>query len=213
MTADSGFFTKQKHFIRASKKPPFKVCRKYSGAHSCCNSSLSWRDAMGGRTGNRYSLRSRNIGARAISISAVMAGRRELSRRRLRRRCRSFRAGGNRCPLVLFGHSLGAMVAAAVAAEVPDRVRAIILEDPPFHTLGNRIEGSAWQAQFIGMQEIARRGGSVEDITDALAEIRLPSGGAAIASVNGATAPRWRGVECARSHPTRPRGVHTRHRK
>jgi pimeloyl-ACP methyl ester carboxylesterase len=69
------------------------------------------------------------------------------------------------------------MVAAAVAAEVPDRVRAIILEDPPFHTLGNRIEGSAWQAQFIGMQEIARRGGSVEDITDALAEIRLPSGG------------------------------------
>lgn len=79
-------------------------------------------------------------------------------------------------PLVLFGHSLGAMVAAAVAAEVPDRVRAIILEDPPFHTMGNRIEGSAWQAQFIGMQEIARRGGSVEDMTDALAEIRLPSG-------------------------------------
>lgn len=34
----------------------------------------------------------------------------------------------------------------------------------------------AWQAQFIGMQEIARRGGSVEDMTDALAEIRLPSG-------------------------------------
>jgi len=79
-------------------------------------------------------------------------------------------------PLVIFGHSLGAMVAAAVAAELPERVRAIILEDPPFHTMGNRIDGAAWQAQFLGMQEVARRGGCVEEMTAALAEIRLPSG-------------------------------------
>ena len=80
-------------------------------------------------------------------------------------------------PIVLFGHSLGAMVAAAVAAELPDRVRGIILEDPPFHTMGNRIAGSAWQAQFTGMREAARKRGSVEKITDALADIRLPSSG------------------------------------
>jgi pimeloyl-ACP methyl ester carboxylesterase len=35
-----------------------------------------------------------------------------------------------RRPTVLYGHSLGAMVAAAVAAEAIDLVRAIILEDP-----------------------------------------------------------------------------------
>jgi pimeloyl-ACP methyl ester carboxylesterase len=80
-------------------------------------------------------------------------------------------------PVVIFGHSLGAMVAAAVAAELPDRVRGIILEDPPFHTMGNRIAGSAWQAQFTGMREAARKRGSVEEIADALADIRLPASG------------------------------------
>jgi pimeloyl-ACP methyl ester carboxylesterase len=78
-------------------------------------------------------------------------------------------------PVILFGHSLGAMVAAAVAAELPERVRGIILEDPPFHTMGTRIAGSAWQAQFIGMRTAARKGGSVEEITDALGDIRLPA--------------------------------------
>ncbi|MEI8213978.1 MAG: alpha/beta hydrolase [Planctomycetota bacterium] len=77
-------------------------------------------------------------------------------------------------PLIVFGHSLGAMVAAAVAAELPHRVRGIVLEDPPFHTMGNRIAGSAWQTQFIGMREAARCGGPVVAITDALADIRIP---------------------------------------
>ncbi|MDA0676538.1 MAG: alpha/beta hydrolase [Chloroflexi bacterium] len=79
-------------------------------------------------------------------------------------------------PLVIFGHSLGAMVAAAVAAELPQQVRGIVLEDPPFHTMGNRIAGTLWQSQFIGMREAARRGGSIDEITDALADIRLSCG-------------------------------------
>jgi len=83
-------------------------------------------------------------------------------------------------PLVILGHSLGALVAAGVAAEVPQYVRGIALEDPPFHTMGNRIRSSAWQAQFIGMQAAARRGGSVDDLTDALTEIRLPTPGGAL---------------------------------
>jgi len=82
-------------------------------------------------------------------------------------------------PVFIHGHSLGAMVAAGVAAELPEQVRGIVLEDPPFHTMGNRIAGSAWQAQFIGMQQAARRGGSVEQFTAALADIRLPSPGGA----------------------------------
>lgn len=80
-------------------------------------------------------------------------------------------------PVVIVGHSLGAMIAAAVAAELPEFVRAVVLEDPPFHTMGERIHGTAWQAQFVGMQAVARRGGSVEELTDALAEIRLPAHG------------------------------------
>jgi pimeloyl-ACP methyl ester carboxylesterase len=80
-------------------------------------------------------------------------------------------------PVVIFGHSLGAMVAAAVAAELPDRVRGIILEDPPFHTMGTRIAGSTWQALFLGMKTAGDAGGSTEAITDALAEIRLPTSG------------------------------------
>lgn len=80
-------------------------------------------------------------------------------------------------PLVILGHSLGAMVAAGVAAELPQLVRGIVLEDPPFHTMGNRIAGSAWQAQFIGMREAAQSGGTIETIADALADIRLPASG------------------------------------
>ncbi|MCX6858564.1 MAG: alpha/beta fold hydrolase [Verrucomicrobia bacterium] len=90
-------------------------------------------------------------------------------------------------PLVILGHSLGARVAAGVAAELPQLVRGIILEDPPFHTMGNRIAGSAWQAQFIGMRDAARLGGSVHEITGALAY---------------APTPRWPGVRNASANST-----------
>lgn len=80
-------------------------------------------------------------------------------------------------PITIFGHSLGAMVAAAVAAELSDQIPAVILEDPPFHTMGSRIAGSLWQAQFFGMRQVAREGGSVEAITDGLSEIQLPIDG------------------------------------
>lgn len=80
-------------------------------------------------------------------------------------------------PVIIFGHSLGAMVAAAVAAELQQYVRGIVLEDPPFHTMGNRIAGSVWQAQFLGMQNAGELGGSIEEITDTLADIRLPASG------------------------------------
>lgn len=42
-------------------------------------------------------------------------------------------------PIVLYGHSLGAMVAAAVAAACPEKVQTLILEDPPMETMGARI--------------------------------------------------------------------------
>jgi pimeloyl-ACP methyl ester carboxylesterase len=80
-------------------------------------------------------------------------------------------------PMTILGHSLGAMVAAAGAALLPQLVRGIVLEDPPFHTMGNRIAGSAWQAQFIGMRKAARQGGTIDIVTDSFADIRIPING------------------------------------
>src|SRR4051812_7500346 len=76
-------------------------------------------------------------------------------------------------PGVLVGHSLGAMVAAAVAAELPDHVRAIVLEDPPFETLGDNIRSTPFFAQFAGMHLYAGSGRSVSDLARELAELRI----------------------------------------
>lgn len=77
-------------------------------------------------------------------------------------------------PVVAFGHSLGAMVALSLAAECPELIAGAVLEDPPFHTMGRDIAATAYPAQFAGMQSVARRGGDIESMTDALADIRLP---------------------------------------
>ncbi len=77
-------------------------------------------------------------------------------------------------PVVILGHSLGGMVAAGVAAMLPELVRGLVLEDPPFQTMGTRIAGSAWQAQFHAMREIALRGGAIETLAEAIAAIELP---------------------------------------
>ncbi len=83
-------------------------------------------------------------------------------------------------PITVMGHSLGAMVALAVAAECGAFVERVVLEDPPFHTMGRGIGTTLYQAQFAGMQEVARRGDAAEAMTDALAEIRIPSEGGMI---------------------------------
>jgi pimeloyl-ACP methyl ester carboxylesterase len=83
--------------------------------------------------------------------------------------------GNFSAPLVVLGHSLGAMVALHLAAECPEMVAGAVLEDPPFHTMGRDIGATPYRAQFAGMQQVARRGGDVDALTDGLAEIRLPS--------------------------------------
>ena len=57
----------------------------------------------------------------------------------------------------------------------PSSIAGVVLEDPPFHTMGRDIGATPYRAQFAGMQEVARHGGDVEAMTDALAEIRLPA--------------------------------------
>lgn len=77
-------------------------------------------------------------------------------------------------PAVLYGHSLGALVAAAVAAELPDRVRAVVLEDPPGPALIQDIRQTPFFALFAGMHELAGPSDPVHEVAGRLAELRLP---------------------------------------
>jgi len=77
-------------------------------------------------------------------------------------------------PVVLVGHSLGAMVAAIAASKVPERVRGLVLEDPPMQTMGRSIQGTVWQKLFQGMQQVCIAGGSLEQISQRLGSISLP---------------------------------------
>lgn len=72
--------------------------------------------------------------------------------------------------VVLYGHSLGAMVAAAVAVQLPERILAIVLEDPPLQAMGERIHDSVLHSFFSGMANVARGGGSVVEMTKQLAD-------------------------------------------
>ena len=96
-------------------------------------------------------------------------------------------------PTVVYGHSLGAMVAAAVAAEVPELVRAIILEDPPFHTMGERIENYVMYPYFVALEKLASNGMSLSQLVAALGaiEINTANGKTALRHVRDASALRF----------------------
>jgi pimeloyl-ACP methyl ester carboxylesterase len=55
--------------------------------------------------------------------------------------------------VVIYGHSLGAMAAAAAAERRPESVRAVILEDPPFDTMGSRLYDTPWGKYFATLIE------------------------------------------------------------
>jgi len=77
-------------------------------------------------------------------------------------------------PVVIYGHSLGAMVALAATAELSGHVHGIVLEDPPFHTMGRRIAHTPWQALFMGMRDVAKSVTGVNQLATALAELSVP---------------------------------------
>jgi pimeloyl-ACP methyl ester carboxylesterase len=79
----------------------------------------------------------------------------------------------------LYGHSLGAVVAAGVAAEVPQQVQGVVLEDPPFDTMGPRISQSALLSYFAGVQPFAESTLPVGALARQLAEIPLTTPGKA----------------------------------
>ncbi|MFO0867588.1 MAG: alpha/beta hydrolase [Pirellulales bacterium] len=84
-------------------------------------------------------------------------------------------------PAAVYGHSLGAMVALAAAAAAPDHVRALVLEDPPFHTMGERIGETAFHSQFRGLTRLVRPGRSVAELAAELALLPIQRPGEATA--------------------------------
>ncbi len=80
-------------------------------------------------------------------------------------------------PAVLFGHSLGGMLGMWVAAHHPELVRALILGDNMIIAQGLR--NPMYTALFSGLRDLARKGGTVEQIADGIGKIVLPvpSGG------------------------------------
>lgn len=78
-------------------------------------------------------------------------------------------------PSVIYGHSLGALVAAIVAAAEPDRVQAVVLEDPPSADFLNNLGQSPYAAQFTAMRRLAGGNDPVHQVARELAQVRLPT--------------------------------------
>ena len=96
-------------------------------------------------------------------------------------------------PAIVYGHSFGAMVAAAVAAEAPDLVRAVILEDPPFDTMGARIKSYALYPYFIALESLAGNEMGVPQLVESLGaiEINTLNGKTALGNLRDASALRF----------------------
>lgn len=75
-------------------------------------------------------------------------------------------------PAIVYGHSLGAMCAASAAAAVPDKVRAVILSDPPFRTMGESLPGTALGLYFETFAKAAGRDVTAADLRALLGDIR-----------------------------------------
>jgi len=80
-------------------------------------------------------------------------------------------------PAVLFGHSLGGMLAMWVASHHPELVRALILGDNMIavrHLQDPMLHSPTYRALFPGLRDLVRRGGSVEQIAEGIGRIVLP---------------------------------------
>ena len=98
-------------------------------------------------------------------------------------------------PAVVYGHSLGAMVALLMAAEMREHVKAIILEDPPFQSMGARIRETPYYRQFSGMRQLLREGVSTGQLAADLAKVDISVPGrdtpARLGDVRDMAALRW----------------------
>jgi pimeloyl-ACP methyl ester carboxylesterase len=75
-------------------------------------------------------------------------------------------------PAVIFGHSLGGMLAMSLASSHPDLVKALILGDNMI--VARDLRHPMYTALFSGLRDVARGGGSVEQIAGQIGKIVLP---------------------------------------
>lgn len=96
-------------------------------------------------------------------------------------------------PAVVYGHSLGALTALALAGQAPELVRGLVLEEPPAISLIPHIAKTPFHAMFTGMQRLAGDQRSVREITRDLADIRIPvaEGGARLGDLRDAMSLRF----------------------
>lgn len=80
-------------------------------------------------------------------------------------------------PLVLYGHSMGAMVGGLAAAELGSQVRGAILEEPPYQTFAPGVTDSPFHPMFDLMQSVSGSDESVSELARRLADARLPVAG------------------------------------
>ena len=72
-------------------------------------------------------------------------------------------------PAVVWGHSLGAITAMNIAAEAPDQVSAVILEDPPM-MISSDPSHSPFLASFKATQDLMRSNASDDEVLATLRE-------------------------------------------
>lgn len=77
-------------------------------------------------------------------------------------------------PVVIFGHSMGALQAMAAAMLRPDLVRGLILEDPPGPRFLATLETNPYHHLFLAMQRFAGCPLPTAELARQLAEVQLP---------------------------------------
>jgi pimeloyl-ACP methyl ester carboxylesterase len=81
--------------------------------------------------------------------------------------------GMNASETIVYGHSLGAMVALAVAAKRPDRVSAIVLEDPPFSTMGENLPNTPLGEYFRGMKRVVESSRDAKELYQSFGSLEV----------------------------------------
>jgi pimeloyl-ACP methyl ester carboxylesterase len=76
-------------------------------------------------------------------------------------------------PAIIYGHSMGALVALAAAARAAWQTRAVVLEDPPAPRLLANIRETPFFALFSAMKSLAGRKEPVATLARLVAEVRI----------------------------------------
>jgi pimeloyl-ACP methyl ester carboxylesterase len=80
-------------------------------------------------------------------------------------------------PAIIYGHSLGALLAALAAANCPDQVVAVIAEDPPAPGFLERLDETPYGPLFVAMQKLAGSTRDVSSIARALGDVIMGKDG------------------------------------